>query len=148
MGKKTHPLAYNVKSVRDKWDVIKKQKPLFFWFCSNLVALVKNLRAGAGDTKDTGSIPGSRRSPGVGSGHPLQYSCLERSMDRGAQWGSPLGHKELDTTKQLHTHIHVPALLTTPAEMPCPELGPSGCKELDIEYMFQRLDQEKSRVKM
>ena len=109
---------------------------------------MKNLPAGTGDAKDTGSIPGSRRSPGVGSGNPLQYSCLECSMDRGAQSVSPLGHKELDTTEQLRTHIHVTALLTTPAEMPCPELEPSGCKELDIEYVFQRLDQEKSRVKM
>ena len=33
---------------------------------------------------DTGSIPGLRRSPGEGNGNPLQYSCLENSMDRGA----------------------------------------------------------------
>ena len=33
---------------------------------------------------DTGSIPGSGRSPGEGNGNPLQYSCLENSMDRGA----------------------------------------------------------------
>ena len=33
---------------------------------------------------DLGSVPGSRRSPGEGNGNPLQYSCLENSMDRGA----------------------------------------------------------------
>ena len=42
--------------------------------------MVKNLPANAGDI---GSIPGLGRFPGVGSGNPLQYSCLENSMDRG-----------------------------------------------------------------
>ena len=49
-------------------------------------AVVKNLPANTGDTRDAGSIPGSRRSPGTGNGNPLQYSCLENSMDRGARW--------------------------------------------------------------
>ena len=41
----------------------------------------------AGDIRDSGSLPGLRRSPGGGSGNPLQYPCLENSMDRGAwQW--------------------------------------------------------------
>ena len=40
---------------------------------------------------DTGSIPGLGRSPGAGSGNPLQYSCLENSMDRGAWWAR-VGH--------------------------------------------------------
>ena len=48
---------------------------------------------------DLGLIPGSGRSPGEGNGNPLQCSCLENSMYRGA-WGS-CGHKELDTTEQL-----------------------------------------------
>ena len=38
----------------------------------------------AGDARDAGSIPGSGRSPGGGHGNPLQYSCLENPMDRGA----------------------------------------------------------------
>ena len=47
---------------------------------------------------DPGSIPGLGRSPGEGNGNPLQYSCLENSMDGGAWWAySPWGHKELDT---------------------------------------------------
>ena len=45
---------------------------------------VKNLPANAGDVRDTGSVRGSRRSPGEGNGDPLQYSCLENLMDRGA----------------------------------------------------------------
>ena len=40
--------------------------------------------ANAEDTRDLGSIPGSGRSPGGGNGSPLQYSCLENPMDRGA----------------------------------------------------------------
>ena len=42
----------------------------------------KNLPANAGDVRDAGSIPGLGRSPGGGKGYPLQYSCLENSMDR------------------------------------------------------------------
>ena len=46
--------------------------------------MVKNLPANAGDIRDSGSIPGSGRPPGEGNGNPLQYSCLENSMDGGA----------------------------------------------------------------
>ena len=46
--------------------------------------VVNNLSANAGDIRDTGSIPESGRSPGAGHGNPLQYSCLENPMDRGA----------------------------------------------------------------
>ena len=51
---------------------------------SQVVLLVQNLPANAGDVRDVGSIPGSGRSPGGGRGNPLQYSCLENPMDRGA----------------------------------------------------------------
>ena len=47
--------------------------------------MVKNPPANAGDARDAGLIPRSRRSPGEENGNPLQYSCLEKSMDRGAQ---------------------------------------------------------------
>ena len=49
--------------------------------------MVKNLPANAGDAIDMGSIPGSGRSPGGANGNPLQYSCLENSMDIEALWG-------------------------------------------------------------
>ena len=48
--------------------------------------VVKNPSANAGDIRVTGSIPGLGRSPGGGHGNPLQYSCLENPMDRGAWW--------------------------------------------------------------
>ena len=40
------------------------------------------------EIQETGSILGTGRSPGVGNGNPLQYSCLENSMDRGAWWAT------------------------------------------------------------
>ena len=46
--------------------------------------MVKNSPVNAGDTRAAGLNPGSGGSPGVGSGNPLQYSCLENSIDRGA----------------------------------------------------------------
>ena len=49
-------------------------------------SLVKNLLANAGDAEDVGSIPGLGRSPG--NGNPLQYSCLDNPMDRGAWWAT------------------------------------------------------------
>ena len=49
--------------------------------------VVKNLPPKAGDV---GLIPGSGKSPGEGNGNPLQYSCLENSMDRGAWWATGL----------------------------------------------------------
>ena len=47
-----------------------------------VVLVVKNLPANAGDLRDTGSIPGLGRSSGRGHGNPLQYSCLENLMNR------------------------------------------------------------------
>ena len=49
-------------------------------------SVVKNPSANAGDIRDTGSILGLGRSPRRGHGIPLQYSCLENPMDRGAWW--------------------------------------------------------------
>ena len=40
---------------------------------------------------DSGSVPGSERSPGIGNGNPLQYSCLANSMNRGACWSTVHG---------------------------------------------------------
>ena len=47
-----------------------------------MALVVKNLSVNAGDTRDTGSIPGSGRHPRRKNGNPLQYACLENSMDR------------------------------------------------------------------
>ena len=51
-----------------------------------------------GDAGDVGSIPKSGRSPGGGSGNPLQYSCLENPIDKEPGGYSPQGHEESDRT--------------------------------------------------
>ena len=51
-----------------------------------MALVVKNLSANGGDIRDTGSIPESGKSPGGRNGYPLQYPCLENSMDRGTWW--------------------------------------------------------------
>ena len=61
-----------------KYSMIKQS------WVSQVALVVKNLPANAGDLRDADSIPGSGRSPGEGKGYPLQYSCLENPMDRGA----------------------------------------------------------------
>ena len=67
-----------------------------------MVLVVKNLPAKAGDTRDAYSIPGSGRSPAEGNGNPLQYSCLENSMDRGPWQDSVHGVSKSQTgLKQL-----------------------------------------------
>ena len=60
----------------------------------------KNLLADAGDLRDVGLIPGLGRSPGGGNDNPLQYSCLENLVDRGAWWATVHGGSEqLDMTE-------------------------------------------------
>ena len=55
---------------------------------SQVVLVVKNLPASAGDVRDTGSTPGSGRLSGGGHGNSLQYPCLENPLDRGAWWAA------------------------------------------------------------
>ena len=56
--------------------------------------------------RDVGLIPGSERSPGERNSNPLQYSCLENTMDRGAWWATVPGVTESETTEATeHAHI-------------------------------------------
>ena len=66
--------------------------------------VVKNPHANAGDS---GSIPGLGRSPGVGNGNPLWYSCLENPRDRGAWWASPWSHSESHNMCTSTTMFHI-----------------------------------------
>ena len=67
------PVHHNINGPQDQFSSV-----------SQALLVVKNPPASAGDRREVGSIPGSGRSPGGGNGHPLQYSCLENPIDRGA----------------------------------------------------------------
>ena len=96
----------------------------------------KKLHANAGDTRNISSIPGWGRSPGVGNGNPLQYSCLENCTDRGAwqatvhgvaksqTWLSNWTHTDTHT----HTHTHTTALAQLDSTVPVPS-APSSSLE-------------------
>ena len=74
---------------------------------SQVVLVVKNPPANAGELRDAGSIPGSGKSPGEGHGNPLQCSCLENPMDRGAWWAAVCGAAQSWTQlKWFNTHSH------------------------------------------
>ena len=64
---------------------------------------VETLPASARDIRDASSIPGSGRSIGEGNGNPLQYSCLENPMDRGASWATIHEVAQLDMTETIST---------------------------------------------
>ena len=69
--------------------------------------MVNNLPAAVGDPKDLGSIPGLGRSPGEGNDNPLQYSCLENPMDRGAWQATVHGIAETQTGLNPHACIFI-----------------------------------------
>ena len=66
-------------------------------------AVAKNMPANAGDARDTGLMLKSGRSPEGGNGNPLQYSCLENYMDRGAWWATVHGSQRV-RNDQGNTH--------------------------------------------
>ena len=81
-----------------------EQRKYIVW-ALQVALVVKNLPASAGDIRDVGLIPGLGRSPGGGRGKPLQYSCLENPMDRGAWWA--MVHRVANSwtrLKRLSTH--------------------------------------------
>ena len=84
-------------------------------WASHIAQLLKNPPGNAGEARNAGLIPGSGRSPGVGNGNPLQYSCLQNSLDRGAWWATvhevTKSWKELSPssppTKEVGRHVKV-----------------------------------------
>ena len=73
-----------------------------FW----VALVVENPPATAGDARAAGSIPGRERSPGGGRGNPLQYSCLENPMDRGA-WRAIVHRVAKGWTQLKRPSLHV-----------------------------------------
>ena len=87
---------------------------------------IKNQPSHAGDARELGSIPGSGRSAGGGHGNPLQYSCLENSMDRGAWQAIVHGVAKIPT--HLSDSTHTVSLVPTDCHSPdrrrdCAHLG-------------------------
>ena len=80
-------------------EATQQQQQQFITRTSQVVLVVKKLPANAVDVRDSGSIPGLERPPAEGSGNPLQYSCLEDSMDSWQATYSPWACRELDTTE-------------------------------------------------
>ena len=74
-----------------------------FTFLSQVVLMVENLPANAGNIRDASSIPGLARLPGGGHGNPPQYACLGNPMDKEA-WQTTVhrGHKNMDMTWKLN----------------------------------------------
>ena len=68
--------------------------------------MIKNSLSNGGDARDAGLNPGLGRPPGEGNGTPLQYSCLENPMDRGAWWATVHGVAESDTNEHTSTLLH------------------------------------------
>ena len=79
--------------------IIPVQALLLLWLHGphSVTLAIKNPPANAGDVRDANSIPGLGRSPGEGNGNPLQYSCLENRIDRGAWQATVDGFAKSDT---------------------------------------------------
>ena len=69
-------------------------------------SVAKNLPVSAGDAGDMDSVPGSGGSPGGGNGNPLQYSCLDNSMDRGARWVHGIARSLIQLSSRRHIVPH------------------------------------------
>ena len=76
--------------------------PLSLSWAFQVPLVVKSPPASAGDIRNAGSIPELGRSPGGGHGHPLQYSCLENPMDRGAKQATVPGVAKSQTGLKWH----------------------------------------------
>ena len=70
--------------------------------------MVKNLPANAGDTEDTGLIPGSGKSPGEGNGNPLQYSCLENPWTEEPGRATVQGVTKMISNPYISTYANKP----------------------------------------
>ena len=109
--------AVHEVTVRLDWGVQQQRQ---------VALVVKNLPANAGNARDVSSMPGLRRSPGVGDGNPLQYSCLGNPMDRGAC--RAIVHGVAKSWTQLSTHTHEPCKLPNLLQISLPNLQHLSCE--------------------
>ena len=75
--------------------------------------MVKNLPTSVEDIREAGSVPGSGRRPGGGHGNPLQYSCLQNPMDRGAWWARAMRSKRVGHNGSNRVCTHAQVMLVT-----------------------------------
>ena len=75
-------------------------------WASQMALVVKNLSANSGNVRDTALIPVSGRSTGEGHGNPLQYSCRENHIDRGALLTTVIKSQSWPQLKQLSIYTH------------------------------------------
>ena len=94
-----------------------------------MLLVVKNLPASGGDAGDASLISQSGRSPGVGNGNMLQYSCLENSRDRLFSWAIVHGVAKNQTRLNTHTHTHTHARMHARTHIPMGLPGSSAGKE-------------------
>ena len=96
--------AHSLPSFNISWEWLFSLAQLSSW-ASQVALVVKSPPANAEDIRHAGLIPESGRSPGGGHGNQLQYSCLEKPMDRGAWWATVHRVAKSQTQlKQLDTH--------------------------------------------
>ena len=97
-------------------DKLQIRNILFWWIFDFLIRVLyysnfldssggKESTCSAGNTGDLGSVPGSGRCPGGGSGHPLPYSYLQNSMDRGARGLQSIGARSQTWLSEKHTQL-------------------------------------------
>ena len=82
--------------------------------------MVKNQPANSGGARDEGSVPGLGRSPGEGNGNPLQYSCLENSIESRVWQTAAHGVTKRQTRLSTHVHTHTHSVLSPNQKGSCP----------------------------
>ena len=110
--------------VRHDWSDLAAVAAGLDWDFSS-GSVVKNPPANAGDARDADSVPGSGRSPGIGIGNPLQYSCRENSMDRGTWQTTVYGVARSDSLwphRLQHTR--------SPCPLPTPGVHSNSCPSI------------------
>ena len=94
--------------------------------------VVRKRLANRGDVRDAGSIPGLGRSPEGGNGYPLQYSCLENPMDRGAQWATVHGVTKSWTWLSDLACVHANHPPPSPNKVTCWGTGWLGLEHMNL----------------
>ena len=110
---------------------------------NQVLLVVKNPPASAGDTKDASLISGSGRSPGEGNGNPLQYSCLENPIDRGA-WPATVHEVTESQTQQTtpdlsNTPTFLASVFTVRTDTEIPDEAQEGFMALSAKEESSRL---------